>query len=50
MSDRVAIVTGASAGIGLSVASRLHKRGWVVVGSSPEARLERMDVRGDGCR
>jgi NAD(P)-dependent dehydrogenase (short-subunit alcohol dehydrogenase family) len=34
MSDRVAIVTGASAGIGLSVASRLHERGWVVVGSS----------------
>ncbi len=34
MSKRVAIVTGASAGIGLSVASRLHGRGWVVVGSS----------------
>ena len=34
MSNRVAIVTGASAGIGLSVASRLHGRGWVVVGSS----------------
>ena len=34
MSKRVAIVTGASAGIGMSVASRLHRRGWVVVGSS----------------
>ena len=34
MSNKVAIVTGASAGIGLSVASRLHGRGWVVVGSS----------------
>ena len=34
MSKRVAIVTGASAGIGLSVASRLYGRGWVVVGSS----------------
>ena len=34
MSNKVAIVTGASAGIGLSVASRLHGGGWVVVGSS----------------
>jgi NAD(P)-dependent dehydrogenase (short-subunit alcohol dehydrogenase family) len=34
MSKKVAIVTGASAGIGLCVASRLHRRGWVVVGSS----------------
>jgi NAD(P)-dependent dehydrogenase (short-subunit alcohol dehydrogenase family) len=34
MSNRVVIVTGASAGIGLSVASRLHQRGWAVAGSS----------------
>jgi NAD(P)-dependent dehydrogenase (short-subunit alcohol dehydrogenase family) len=34
MSNKVVLVTGASAGIGLAVASRLHGRGWVVVGSS----------------
>ena len=34
MSKKVVIVTGASAGIGLGVASRLHGGGWVVVGSS----------------
>ena len=31
---RVVLVTGASAGIGLSVANRLHSQGWSVVGAS----------------
>jgi NAD(P)-dependent dehydrogenase (short-subunit alcohol dehydrogenase family) len=34
MSNRVAIVTGASAGIGQRVAYRLHQQRWVVVGAS----------------
>jgi NAD(P)-dependent dehydrogenase (short-subunit alcohol dehydrogenase family) len=34
MAKRVVLVTGASAGIGLSLAGRLHGKGWTVVGAS----------------
>jgi NAD(P)-dependent dehydrogenase (short-subunit alcohol dehydrogenase family) len=32
--ERVVLITGASAGIGQSIADRLHRRGWTVVGAS----------------
>jgi NAD(P)-dependent dehydrogenase (short-subunit alcohol dehydrogenase family) len=32
--DRVLLITGASAGIGLSTADRLHAAGWTVIGAS----------------
>lgn len=34
MNKRVVVVTGASSGIGLACANRLHQRGWTVVGAS----------------
>jgi len=35
---RVVVVTGASAGIGLATADRLHAAGWTVIGASRRAR------------
>jgi NAD(P)-dependent dehydrogenase (short-subunit alcohol dehydrogenase family) len=52
--ERVVLVTGASAGIGLSVADRLHGRGWSVFGASRRGTGSKgwtpltMDVDDDG--
>lgn len=51
--SRVVLVTGASSGLGLSVADHLHQRGWTVIGTSRRAtggagwRAAPMDVDDD---
>src|SRR5712692_4382358 len=47
---KVVLVTGASAGIGLACADRLHRAGWTVVGASRRGTTvsDRTPATGDG--